>query len=302
MTPPRILCAGITTFDNVFGVPEIPASGIKIRADRLVRTIGGMSANAAIAIARLGGHASLWTRIGDDREGAAVRAWLVEEGVDTGGISIVPGAATPVAAILVDPTGERLACPYFDPALGEGDDRSWLPLDQIATFDLIMADVRWPAVAAAVLGAAQAAGVPTILDADVAAPDILHTLANLADYAVFSRDAIRRLGHTGDDIAAAAVSLNTAYPGTIGVTDGAAGCVVVTAAGPVRIPGIELASVDTLAAGDVFHGAFALAVAEGRDAVAAARFANVAAALKCRHFGGIQGAPGRPEVDAMLAS
>jgi sugar/nucleoside kinase (ribokinase family) len=58
--------------------------------------------------------------------------------------------------------------------------------------------------------------------------------------------------------------------------------------------------VDTLAAGDVFHGAFALALVEGRDAEEALRFAAAAASLKCSRFGGSAAAPVRREVDALL--
>ena len=60
--------------------------------------------------------------------------------------------------------------------------------------------------------------------------------------------------------------------------------------------------VDTLAAGDVFHGAFALALLEGRGIEGAARFACAAASLKCTRFGGRLGCPSRAEVDALLAS
>ena len=59
--------------------------------------------------------------------------------------------------------------------------------------------------------------------------------------------------------------------------------------------------VDTLAAGDVWHGAFTLALAEGQDVASASRFANAAAALKCSRSGGRRGAPRREEVAAMLA-
>ena len=60
--------------------------------------------------------------------------------------------------------------------------------------------------------------------------------------------------------------------------------------------------IDTLAAGDVFHGAFALALAEGRGETEAMRFAAAAAAIKCTRFGGITGAPGRAEAEAFLAA
>ncbi len=61
-------------------------------------------------------------------------------------------------------------------------------------------------------------------------------------------------------------------------------------------------TIDTLAAGDVFHGAFVLALAEGREETEAIRFAAAAAAIKCTRFGGITGAPGRAEVEALVAA
>jgi sulfofructose kinase len=60
--------------------------------------------------------------------------------------------------------------------------------------------------------------------------------------------------------------------------------------------------VDTLSAGDIFHGAFALALTEGRGIAGAARFACAAASLKCTRFGGRLGCPTRREVDEMAAT
>jgi sulfofructose kinase len=68
----------------------------------------------------------------------------------------------------------------------------------------------------------------------------------------------------------------------------------------VPAPAVDV--VDTLAAGDVFHGAFALAILEGLPIAAAARFACTAAALKCTRFGGRLGCPTRAEVDAAVAA
>ena len=72
-------------------------------------------------------------------------------------------------------------------------------------------------------------------------------------------------------------------------------------AGARRLPGGMAQLIDTLAAGDVFHGAFTLTLAEGRAIVAAMRFAAAAAGLKCTRFGGATGAPRRHEVEALLA-
>lgn len=68
-----------------------------------------------------------------------------------------------------------------------------------------------------------------------------------------------------------------------------------------RMPAPVMTAVDTLAAGDVWHGAFARALAEGSAVAAAASFANAAAAIKCSRLGGRRGAPNRKEVEAMLA-
>jgi sulfofructose kinase len=68
-----------------------------------------------------------------------------------------------------------------------------------------------------------------------------------------------------------------------------------------HVPACPVETVDTLAAGDVFHGAMALALAEGRSEPEAMRFASAAAALKCRRFGGGSVSPTRHEVEVFLA-
>ena len=67
-----------------------------------------------------------------------------------------------------------------------------------------------------------------------------------------------------------------------------------------RYPQARITAVDTLAAGDVFHAGFAIAIGEGKSVAEAARFANAAAAIKCTRPGGRLGAPPRAEVEALL--
>jgi sugar/nucleoside kinase (ribokinase family) len=69
-----------------------------------------------------------------------------------------------------------------------------------------------------------------------------------------------------------------------------------------KSPVFSVKAIDTLGAGDVFHGAFALALAEGRSVAAALRFAAAAAGLKCTRLGGSMAAPYRAEVEALLGS
>ena len=92
------------------------------------------------------------------------------------------------------------------------------------------------------------------------------------------------------------------FQGFLGVTVGAAGFRWLDGDRMRGEPAPEVVAVDTLAAGDVFHGAFLLALAEGQSVPAAARFANVAAAFKCRAFGSRTTTPPRTEVEAFLVN
>jgi sulfofructose kinase len=85
------------------------------------------------------------------------------------------------------------------------------------------------------------------------------------------------------------------------VTVGAQGTLVARQGRIERVPAFRVEAVDTLGAGDVWHGAFALALAEGDDDTAACRFATAAAAVKVQRPGGRAGAPDRTETLAMLA-
>ncbi len=86
----------------------------------------------------------------------------------------------------------------------------------------------------------------------------------------------------------------------IAVTDSARGTFFTERGGIAHEPAFPIEPVDTLGAGDVFHGALALGLAEGMEARAAVRFASAAAAIKCTRFGGRAGCPRRPEVEDFL--
>src|SRR5262249_55155785 len=143
-------------------------------------------------------------------------------------------------------------------------------------------------------------GIPVIVDGDLAGP-LKHPLFARASHVVFSAEALRASSQAGD--LPAALRLAAQVMGAfVAVTPGPGGGPWFDGHGVRRMPALPVAAVDTLAAGDAFHGAFALALAEGRDEVAAMRFAAAAAALKCTRFGGIAGAPERAAVDALLAA
>jgi sulfofructose kinase len=297
--PARIVCSGAATFDTIFKMDVLPKGPGKVLPSDAVQVAHGMASSAAAGAARLGGSSLLFARVGADAIGDKIIEDLSAAGVDCTYVRRVPGARSPLCAVLVDAAGERLVVPFYDPKLDRSID--WLPLDRVAVADAALVDVRWPEGAAAVLGAARAAGIPAVLDADVGPADVIARLAGLATHAVFSEPAATIV--TGEsDPREALRALGRRFADFVAVTAGPEGCFwLERETGAIRqLKPPPVVAVDTLAAGDVFHGAFTLAVAEGQAVPAAIAFANAAAALKCRTFGGRLGAPSRDEVIAVL--
>ena len=289
-----VICVGIATLDYIYGVETLPTEGKKYRASALEVQGGGIAANAAVAIARLGGAASLLTRLGDDLTGDAVRTGLVCEGVDVAASLAEAGRRTPVSAIMVDNAGERMIMSYSDPDMPT--EPPWLPKLLPPGTGAVLGDTRWAEGALHLFQLARGAGIPAVLDGDRRPVD--PCLLTTATHVAFSEIGLQE--QTGlKDIH---LALSSFTPGCcwLAVTAGERG-VWVCDHGEIRhVPAFEVEVVDTLGAGDVWHGAFALALAERQPEFQAVRFANAAAAIKCTRFGGRKGAPTRAEVEQFL--
>lgn len=302
---PEVLCTGIAVLDAVFRVAQFPAPQAKTQASEFVIISGGCAANAAIAIARLGGRARfagpLGGPAGAEAIGDRIVAALEGEQVDTAGCARVPGVASAMSAICVDRQGERAIVNYRDDRLAAA--RPVDPAAMVATAAAVLADNRFPEFVLPICEAARARGIPVVLDADkpTRATDILLTVAS---HVVFSAEGLRATAGT-PDLGAGLVRMAAATSSFLAVTDGENGMLWLVPGKPGEHrakPAFPIAPVDTLAAGDVFHGAFAWGLAQGRPESAAMRFAAAAAAIKCTRFGGITGAPTRGEVEAFLAA
>jgi sulfofructose kinase len=296
MTIPRLVSIGAACLTTIYRVAAIPAVPGKAQAREAVRVTDGMAISAAYAFARLGGNAAVWARLGDDAQGRAMRDDLAQAGLDVSGLRACPGGRSSHAAVVVDARGERLVTVFHDPGLDA--DPAWLPLDALDGAAFAHADVRWIEGATRAMNAAREKGVRAMLDAETTDPAILAALVPLASHAVFSDAGLAV--HTGTDDVEAGLRQVAAREthAHVGASCGAKGYVWLEDGVVRRVPAPPVAAVDTLAAGDVFHGALALALAEGRPMDAAARFACAAASLKCTLFGGRLGCPTRAEVDA----
>ncbi|KUM25281.1 carbohydrate kinase [Mesorhizobium loti] len=300
--PVRLLSVGAFTLDTILRVETLPVHQGKFIASDGVQIASGMATSAAYAAHRLGAEVSLWASAGDDAVGDRLIAEIEAEGVDCSLVRRVAGARSALAAILVDAHGERVIVPFYDREAQADPDR--LPLADLSAFDAVLVDVRWPGAAALALTAARDAGRPAILDADTAPVEVLERLLPLASHIVASEPAARVVcGHALDPQSACA-DLASRTDAFVAVTGGAAGTWWHDrGAGRVRhVEAPKVKAVDTLAAGDVFHGAFAVGLAEAMPPEQALRFASAAAALKCLRFGGRLGAPDRAETLTMMAA
>jgi sulfofructose kinase len=295
---PKILCAGIAVQDIVMRVEHFPAPGAKVVASDFITTGGGCAANAALAVARLNGRAAFAGPLGgkDDAVSERILADLAAEGVDCSGVVRVEGGTASVSLILLDAEGEKTIATRRGVGLGQT-----LPANAnklVAAADAVLVDNRFPDFVAAVCRAAQMRKIPIVVDLDQATtPD--HALLKLGTHVIASIEALRAT--TGStDPAAALGRLAEHVAGFVAVTDGPNGAYWLENGSLHHMPAFTVKTVDTLGAGDAFHGAFTLAIAEGRDLAGALRFASAAAALKCTHFGGAAGSPRRAEVDEFL--
>lgn len=300
MTARPILCVGALTFDVILHLPTLPPAPGKYMAEALSISASGMAAIAATTVARMGHPVAFWASAGTDVAGDFLVAEMAREGIATDFIRRVPDVPSGTATILVDAHGERIVVPYYHPVLmGPPED---LPPIGDGAFAAVMTDVRWPAAAARALDAARSHGVPAILDLDTGPLDVLRDLAPRATHLVASVAGARLL--TGADGAAVAVEALAQRHAAevVVVTDGERGAWWTSRDRPGlhHRPAFAVDAVDSNAAGDVFHGAYAVALAEGRDMDAILTFASAAGALKCLRPGGRLAIPSRSEVDRFV--
>ena len=298
--PPRILCIGIPVRDLTFRVQGLPARGSKVNASHFDEICGGNALNAAIGIVRLGGRASICGPMGDARETSSryIFEKLAHEGIDTKHIIHMPGLVTPISNIMIDPSGERTIVTFRDPELWKvrlpGAD------ELLEDCSAILTESRCAEFCTDLCAEARRRGIPVIVDAD-RAMSLREGLLTASSHLVFSSEPLQETADVADD-GEALKKISRLTSSFLAGTRGAQGTIWLDEKGNLQqTPAFPVHTVDTLGAGDVFHGAFALAITEQQDIPTALRFASAAAALKCTRFGGAFAAPQRAEVSELLS-
>ncbi|MBR0695739.1 sugar kinase [Bradyrhizobium lablabi] len=297
--PPRILCIGMPVRDLTFRVSGVPARGSKEHATHFDEICGGNALNAAIGIVRLGGRASMCGPIGDSKETSSRYIFdkLTHEGIETKHIVHMPDLVTPISTIMIDPSGERTIVTFRDPELW----KVRLPPTEFLLDDCaaILTESRCAPFCTDLCAEAVRRGIPVIVDVD-RAMSLREGLLTASSHLVFSSEPLQETADVTDD-GQALKKIAKLTPSFLAGTRGPRGTIWLNDKGELEeTPAFPVHTVDTLGAGDVFHGAFALAITEKQELRQALRFASAAAALKCTRFGGAYAAPQRADVEEFL--
>lgn len=306
MSPARkkIVVVGSSNTDMIVRTPRIPGPGETLLGGRFLMAAGGKGANQAVAAARAGGNVTFIARVGNDLFGRRAVQGFRRDGLDVKFVARDPSAASGVALIIVDSLGENCitVAPGANARLSTADIRRAERI--IAAADVLLLQLEVP-LETVLLAAAVARkhGLPVILNPAPARAlpekllkNVTYLTPNKTEAEIIAGLRIR----TESDTAKAAARLRQNAQAVV-VTLGAKGCYVASAAGNEFVPAFKVKAVDTTAAGDVFCGALAVALAEGAPLVRAARFAAAAAALSVTRLGAQPSAPTRAEVERFLA-
>ena len=286
-----VLGLGCTAVDDLVYVSGYPPADTKLQVNRRERHCGGLTATALVAAARLGCRAAYAGTLGDDPESAFVRETFAREGVDTR--HVVPRrGARPVRSVIVVDESAGTRTILYDVREANGA-HPRLPARELVERSRVLLVDRFGVpgmIRAARL--ARSAGRAVVADLEYRQQPRFAELQALADHLIVSEGFAREL--TGATDAAEAVTrLWREDRAVVVVTCGERGCWWLDAASPEpqHLPAFPVTAVDTTGCGDVFHGAYAAALAKGLPLAERLRVAAAAAALKATQPGGQPGIP-----------
>lgn len=304
MKTPRILVVGSSNTDMIIKLDRIPRPGETILGGAFVTAAGGKGANQAVGAARAGGQVTFIARVGRDMFGDQAVAGFVKDGINADYVTRDKTNPSGVALIFVAKDGENSI------AVAGGANAKLSPADvrkakaAFAGASVLVMQLETPLeTVQAAADLAAKAGVRVIVNPAPAQPlpdKLLNRVSiltpNETEAELLTGIAVK------DDVSAAAAATKLRARGvrTVIITLGARGAFVATESGEQLVPGFKVKAVDTTAAGDIFNGALAVALAEGKPLELAVRFANAAAAISVTRLGAQPSAPTRREIERFL--
>jgi ribokinase len=296
----RILVIGSSNTDMVIKTEKLPVPGETILGGTFLMNPGGKGANQAVAAARLGGRVTFITKRGNDLFGNQTVGLLMREGIHTQYIVKDMELPSGVALITVDSAGENsiVVAPGSNGNLSEED----IPpvIFDAGKYEILLLQLEIPIDTVEYCAiTAYDRGIKVILNPAPAQQLSDNLLLRTWLITPNETEAETITGVSITDIASAeraAGLLQERGVKNVIITLGNAGAFVKSENFTGMIPGVKVIPVDTTAAGDVFNGALAVAISEGKNLIDAVNFANKAASISVTRMGAQASAPYRNEI------
>jgi ribokinase len=304
--PTVVVVLGGINMDLIGAAPRLPAPGETVRGERFYTAPGGKGANQAVAAARLGARVRMVGRVGNDMFGPGLLDGLRGYGIDVSGVAVDPERASGIALILLDSQKQNHIVAIYGANMACDDDQLRAVETALQGADSLLLQHEVPIeVSAAAARAARKRGVRVIWDpapageippAAFADLDIITPNQTEAEYltgvSVADVDSARAAAEVLLERGAAVAVVKLGEMGVYFASDGASG----------HVASYRVDVVDTIAAGDGFAGALAVALAEGRGLEDAVRYGAAAGALAVTRPGAQEAMPARDEVEALLSA
>lgn len=300
MNKRRIVVIGSTNMDMVVKTTHIPVPGETVLGGAFLMNPGGKGADQAVSVARLGGEVTFISRVGNDVFGKQSTQAFEEEGIDTSGVIEDHHAPSGVALITVDETGENSIVVASGANLNLSPEDVGSYLKKIPDVGIILMQLEIPMETvkfAARYAAAQ--GIMLILNPAPSNSQVSELFPLIDIITPNSNEAEMLTGIAVTDLPSARRAAEKLFQQGVkhvAITLGANGAVLFNHEGFSVIPATKVEAIDTTAAGDVFNGALALAIAEEKDLISAIHFACQAASITATRMGAQSSIPYRKEL------
>jgi sugar/nucleoside kinase (ribokinase family) len=296
--PFEVVGVGLNSVDFLTVVPKFPTPNSKMEMLQFSKQGGGQVATAMVALSRWGVKTKYIGKVGEDELGQFSLHSIRQEGVDVSSVTIESNATNQFAMIIVNgPTGERTI-------LWNRDDRlmyreAELQKEEVCSGKILHLDGHDIHAALQCARWAKQEGIPIIIDMDKVEP-LTSELIKEIDFVITSSRF--PMLYTGiSDQKKALLELQRHTHGFLCATLGHKGSIALVNGEFFHVEGFKVNAVDTTGAGDVFHGGFVYGLLQNWEVAEILRFANAAAALKCRDIGGRKGIPSLEEVQRFLS-
>ena len=278
-----ILVVGLATVDLIYYLEKLPNKGIKYVSKKQIMSTGGNASNASIAISRLGGSVVFVSKIGNDFFGNYILTELKSENINTDHMIVKNDINTSNSCVTIDNEGERQIINFRSKKI----DFKGNHFIKANNFNAYLTDGRLENATILILKEAKRHNKPGILDAE---NPVSKKAVKIASHVAFSLQGLESFTNTSSIKKSLKIVKNFSNNFCC-VTDGKNGVYYLNKNELVQVKPPKINAIDTLAAGDVWHGAFTLAISLGTSLLNACKFANLAASKKCENLGGIKGSP-----------